>query len=230
MGVVKTWNGIARASLKTWDGIAAASVKTINGFDATTGVSYDFEENFETATTGYENSGWTTVGTGNPAYSTSPAPLAGTQSLYTGTGTSLSGARRARSATGEVWFYWMMYCITGVVDDTFFFADSGLGNNYLGFSSGKMRIRLGGSIAAGASAFPLDTLMHVWYRFQPGSGTANADLYYSTDGVRGTAKASVTGATYTTEADRPYWHNRSTYGYLFDRIIINATAIGDNPT
>lgn len=37
MGVVKTWNGIARASLKTWDGIAAASVKTINGLDATTG-------------------------------------------------------------------------------------------------------------------------------------------------------------------------------------------------
>jgi len=37
MGVVKTWNGIARASLKTFNGIAVASVKTINGFDATTG-------------------------------------------------------------------------------------------------------------------------------------------------------------------------------------------------
>lgn len=40
MGVVKTWNGIARSSLKTWDGIAAASVKTINGFDATVSSGY----------------------------------------------------------------------------------------------------------------------------------------------------------------------------------------------
>jgi len=48
MGVVKTWNGIARASVKTFDGIAVASVKTINGYDATTGggASYTLQETF----------------------------------------------------------------------------------------------------------------------------------------------------------------------------------------
>jgi len=50
MGVVKTWNGIARASLKTWDGIAAASVKTINGFDATAGAT--LQDRFETDASG----------------------------------------------------------------------------------------------------------------------------------------------------------------------------------
>lgn len=200
----------------------------LTGIVSSGGVTYDFDENFETATTGYEETGWTTVGAGNPALSS--AVLQGSQVLTTSTGTNLSGARRNRSATGEVWFYWQMYCVSGVVDDTFFFADSGLGNNYLSFSGGKARIRLGGSISAGPSTFPLDTKMHVWYRFQPGSGTANADLYYSTDGVRpASPQASVTGATYTTEADRPYWHNRSTYAIYFDRIIINSTAIGDNP-
>lgn len=52
MGVVKTWNGIARASLKTWDGIASASVKTINGFDATTGgTTYSLQETIGAVTT-----------------------------------------------------------------------------------------------------------------------------------------------------------------------------------
>lgn len=46
MGVVKTWNSIARASLKTFDGIAIASVKTINGFDATSGSTYTLQETF----------------------------------------------------------------------------------------------------------------------------------------------------------------------------------------
>lgn len=46
MGVVKTWNGIARASVKTFDGIAAASVKTINGYDATSGSSYTLQQTF----------------------------------------------------------------------------------------------------------------------------------------------------------------------------------------
>lgn len=48
MGVVKTWNSIARASVKTFDGIAVASVKTINGLDATTGggATYTLQETF----------------------------------------------------------------------------------------------------------------------------------------------------------------------------------------
>lgn len=210
--------------------IANAQWSSILGASRSSAPTYDFQENFETPTTGYQNTGWTTAGAANPAYSTSPAPLLGTQSLYTSTGTSLSGAYRSRAATGEVWLYWVMYCITGVVDDTFFFGDSTLGNLYLDFTSGKMRIRIGGSLGTSASAFPLDQMVHVWFRYQPGSGTANADLYYSTDGVRGTPKASVTGATSTLELDRPYWHNRATYAYLFDRIIINSTAIGDNPS
>lgn len=37
MGVVKTWNGIARASVKTFNGLASASWKTWNGLDATNG-------------------------------------------------------------------------------------------------------------------------------------------------------------------------------------------------
>lgn len=32
---IKTWNGLARASLKTFNGLASASLKTINGVDAT---------------------------------------------------------------------------------------------------------------------------------------------------------------------------------------------------
>lgn len=229
MASVKTVNGLALASVKTGLGLASASVKTYLGLDATTGgSSWDFEENFETPTTGYEQTGWTTVGAGNPALSSSL--LQGSQLLTTSTGTNLSGARRNRSATGEVWFYWQMYCVTGVVDDTFFFADSGLGNNYLSFSGGKARIRLGGSISAGPSTFPLDTKMHMWYRFTPGSGTASADLYYSSTGtIPGSPQASITSATYTTEADRPYWHNRSTYAIYFDRIIIHSSAIGSNP-
>jgi len=38
--VVKSWNGIVRASIKTWDGIASASVKTINGLDAVVSGGY----------------------------------------------------------------------------------------------------------------------------------------------------------------------------------------------
>lgn len=229
MGVVKTWNGIARSSLKTWDGIAAASVKTINGFDATTGVSYDFEENFETATTGYENTGWTTAGSSNPAYSTSPAPLQGTQSLYAATG-GVRGAYRSNSLTGEIWYYWLMYCVGGVVSDWHFYGDAAETGILFGFNGGKAGIRIvGQSTAYAATDFPLDQTVHVWLRYKPGTGDASSDLYYSTDGIRGTAKASLSGLTKTVETTRPYWLSRSTYAVIWDRIIINSSAIGDNP-
>lgn len=196
----------------------------------TSAVTYDFEENFETPTTGYDNSGWTTYGSANPAYSTSPAPLQGTQSLYAATG-ALRGSYRSHTAwTGEKWFYWRMYCVTAVVNDYHFYADLVETSFRIGFSSGKIRLWVGGVIVDAASAFPLDQLVHVWVRYQPGAaGTANGDLYYSTDGVRGTPKCSVTTATTTTEANRPWWLSRSTYAVIWDRIIINSTAIGDNP-
>lgn len=201
----------------------------INPFAFPTGgaPSYDFEENFETATTGYENSGWTTYGSADPAYTTSP--LQGSQSLYAASG-ALRGAYRSHTAwTGEKWFYWLQYNTTGVVDDWQFYGDSAETSVRMGYSGGKAQILCGGSANTAAAAFPLDQLVHMWLRYNPGTGIASADLYYSTNGVRGSAKCTVTGATTTTEADRPWWVSRSTYAVKWDRIIINSTSIGDNP-
>jgi hypothetical protein len=73
MGVVKTWNSIARASMKTFNGIAAASVKTINGLDATTG-------------------GFTLYAENTSAVSGTAAISNGTNTYYAGQGEYVPGA------------------------------------------------------------------------------------------------------------------------------------------
>lgn len=202
-----------------WENVAATSPV----------ITYDFEENFETPTTGYENSGWTTTNSADPAYSTSPAPLQGTQSLYSATG-ALRGAQRNNSLTGEIWYYWQMYCISAVTNDYHFYGDSGETSCRVGFDAGRMKFRVGTTDGLAADAFPVDQKVHIWFRFQPGAaGTANGDLYYSTDGVRGAAKISIPSASTTTETTRPWWVSRGTTAVIWDRIIINSTAIGDNP-
>lgn len=192
--------------------------------------SYSFVENFETPTTGYDNSGWTTYGSGNPAYSTSPAPLQGAQSLYCPTG-GLNGCYRSSALTGEVWFYWQMYFIGGTQDEYYFYGDVTETSVRFGIqSSGKGRLVIGSTVVDSSPSFPVDQKVHVWIRYLPGAGgTASGDLYFSTDGVRGTAKAAVTGASTTANADRPWFIGRATYATIWDRIIINSTSIGDNP-
>jgi hypothetical protein len=215
---VKTFNGLASASWKTWNGLSTVSAP-----------AYSFIENFETPTTGYDNTGWTTTNAGNPAYSTSPAPLTGTQSFFSNTG-AIRGFQRNNSLTGEIWYYWQMYCITGVVNDYHWYGDAAETSCRVGFTSGKIQLRVGTTITAASGTFPLDQKVHVWVRFAPGaSGTANGDLYYSTTGTRGSSQCAVTGASTTTETTRPWWLSRSTYGVIWDRIIINSSAIGDNP-
>jgi len=190
------------------------------------GGSYDLVENFEVPTTGYENTGWTTYNSSNPAYTT--GPLQGSQSLYSPTG-STRGAYRTRTATGEVWLYWQWKLLAGIVNDYHFYIDSAFAVPLVGFASGKIRLRIAGSNSDDAGAFPTDTLVHTWVRYKPGSGNASGDLYWSTDGIRGSPKCSLSGKTQTTEMDRPRWLSRNTYAVLWDRIIINATPIGDNP-
>lgn len=76
--LVKTFQGLAIASVKTTQGLAIASAKTIMGVDNTGGVTPDIlNEDFETSGT---PSGWAAP-TGTADYDYSAAPLAGSQSL-----------------------------------------------------------------------------------------------------------------------------------------------------
>lgn len=210
-----------------------------NNSTQTSGGSYGFVETFEGSqtdsqgTAGYDNTGWTSsASSNNPNYATSPAPLEGTQSFMGGTGTFTSITHAFPTASDEQWVKAMF-----ILPNTKWWTNS----TYL------MRLRnaadasvmdvtpdAGGlTIVCGASASYLSlsvgTLYYLWIRYVKGTGSnAVVEMYLSTTDTRpGSPNASITTGTSTTAATKASFYGGDA-GFIWDHIILNASAIGSN--
>jgi hypothetical protein len=239
-------------------GVEAAAPSTFcsSATAITTGATGLLCEDFSGAvecTSGYSSNcrGTWVVSSGTPDYdyTTSPAPIEGTYSLFlSGLGNSAdTRVYRAFTATGgqpqEMYFTFIL-TEDGVTPGDFVIAritkdGSPLlcsvtlkGTKTLGVSAG------GGTIQYTTGTVTEDTLTHVWVRYLPGSGTdALCTVAFSTDGTRPTSgdnyKESTNG-TVTANGNRAelwgdYTSANSGNDIIFDKIFVDDATIGDNP-
>lgn len=193
-------------------------------------VSYAFTENFETPTTGYDNTGWGTGSSPNPTYATAPAPLQGTQSLRTTGGAQIN--RSVSGSTLNIFFYinittWADFeNIVEILNGSF-----GTVFRVGTWTPNVLRITHGGTQAVGTFAISANTTYYVWADYTKGTGSDGvAHLYVSSTTTKpGTADATITTGTATTDVASIYYGQNSTAVYIFDHIIQNPTSIGSNP-
>lgn len=164
-------------------------------------------QNFETATTGYDNGEtWTALGSGiTPTYTTSP--LRGTQSLYINDGTSYA-LSPSYTQTGEIWGHFVFQTSDGQPGNNatlLRWGDANLNNSYGAVSlltTGYLKIIHGtGTATATTTQLPNGSTgtYHVWFHWKKGTG-ANGEMeaYISTSNTRpGTAEVSLTNGSIT---------------------------------
>jgi len=208
--------------------------------------AYLFQENFEG--TGYENPWTESAGTPNEDYTTSPAPLEGSQSLYLDGSSSDQTVYAAVPSPGSgstQEFYFLLNVVAKGSANTnrnlVLLSSSGTNLCTLFATSGlALRIRAdGGTAVSTANTLSLGTTYHVWVTYKAGTGAnAVATVAFSTDGIRptsGNSYAISSNGTYTVVANRMnLWGDFTTAStnyiqVIFDKIRMADTTIGDNP-
>lgn len=193
------------------------------------GGSFDFIENFETAGTGYDNSGWSAANSPNPTYATAPAPLEGTQSLRLTANASIS-----RSYSGSTVNLYLRLNITTWSDfnDIVEVLDGSFGTVFkIGlWTPNVLWISSGGASPVGATALSTGTTYHIWGDYTKGTGANGvAHLYVSTTATKpGSPECTITTSTAATDVSSIYF-KCGTATFIQDRIILNSTTIGSNP-
>jgi hypothetical protein len=201
------------------------------------GIVYLLSENFEG--TGYENVGWTETGTPDEDYTATV--LEGSQSLFLDA--SGSANQHANSPTvadqTEIWVYFLFRPVTFVSAGNANVIE--IRNNtttlFTMQVSSTGTLRLAGSVNSlpTVGTMSVGTTYHVWLRYVVGTG-ANA-IYsggFSTDGIRPISGNNFTQATTGTETNtannvRLLATGSNLTQWIFDKIRISATIIGDNP-
>lgn len=208
-------------------------------------------ETFDAA--GYDKSWTESAGTPDEDYTSSPAPLAGTQSFYL--------AACANSTTQKAYIDFTP--TSGQPQEGYFLyrlvnAPTTTGSRIIGLlrtgastratvsletSSGpvyKLSIQVvGGTKQTTTGTLSTGTTYHLWPHYLKGTGsTAVATIAFSTDGVRPTSgnnyKESTAGNG-TTDADRfelmsEYVTGTNCVNALVDKVIVDDGTISDNPT
>lgn len=200
------------------------------------GVSYLLSEDFEG--TGIP-AGWTTIaGSPNYDYATSPAPLAGSQSLGIPSGASTEAAF---TASGDLWVYckFSVDVISGS-PDLFVIKDASDANvcRVRIISTGVIRVYNGAAVQSDSSAgaYTAGDVRHVWVHYVKGTGATDgaATLYLST-GTAATRPDSptappITTGTATTNADTWAVGGIASTVKVYDTLRISTSEIGSNPT
>ncbi len=206
------------------------------------GSTFDFVETFEGSSqdsqsvSGYDNTGWTSSSSLNdPNYATAPAPLEGSNSLYSSNGVRY--IERSVAAADELWVYCRM---VGTVESDFernlitlLNAD---GSETLGKVSGRSDYlefyASNGSVSDMTSLdkWPAhDTEMHIWLHWKRSTGgNGVTELWTSTDGTRPpSADRVISNGDATSQVEKVR------FGFLslaiIDSIVIHSSEIGNSP-
>ena len=204
-------------------------------------------QNFETATTGYDNSEtfWAADGAGvNPSYGT--GALKGTQSLRLAT-TGAYGVTGGNAFSNlETSYGFFRLKLTADPSVTMGIMDNYDNDNsesrfalkLVPGSAGHFQIRatMGSTNADSASTFDTGTIYYVWYYWDSTvTDTGTCWVRVGTSGTYSSAGSEISYSNGTTVGGGTHgaewfgvgvWEN-ATVTYLMDQILVKATAIGD---
>lgn len=207
--------------------------------------TYLISENFDGAGT---PTSWTVTGTGtsNFDYTTSPAPLEGTQSYRASTATQTIRCESINiSDATEVYCYVLFRPVTFSANTRNFigFENSGGGTIYpfIRNSAGTIEVSHGGASATTVGSMSAGTTYHVWFYWKAKVGAADgvAWIGWSTDGTRPTSGNNfqqVTAGTSSSTAVRAVIlgvapdDSNVTQELIWDKLRVDDVTIGDNPS
>lgn len=188
--------------------------------------------------TGFQPEIWQTLGLGtiDPNYTTNPAPLAGTQSLYLAFGNQTRTIRTFGSQ-GAVYSRFMFRTSSATNANTRVcsFLNSGGAEVAALFwtAAGRARLTSGGVNNDSATNFPVDTTVYCWFEYIKGTGANGiARFGWNTTNSKptlvasGTDTCAVTTSTATTDATslRLGWiNNVATIWQMYDDVFVNTT-------
>ena len=200
-------------------------------------------ELFNTAV-GYDVAGWNESGViENEDYTTSPAPLEGTQSLLcrnTGFDSAFTYLNLPSGADGEMRFRFLLTntVVNGLTIATF--SDNLSSHNArVRITSGKLEIAMGATVASTADSLAANTAYYCWVNAHAGTGSATMTVEFSTSKIRtdtGNKYVSISGATCANfqqyaigAADLAFGGPFG--GVIFDQVSFRASSsrIGDFP-
>jgi hypothetical protein len=244
--LVKSVRGLAIASCKSFRGLAIASAKSLNGLDNTaSGASYIIDQNFETATTGYDNSeSWTEAGTGTVEAAQTSGPILGSQSLNIITSAQTGSTFTSLGSAIANFYVFMRLRINSwnaASQSLAFIRTSGASDRAtLQLTATRLMrvLNAGGTLNASTDVVPLSTDIYVWFEYEKGSGVnAIARFGWSSDGTKPTITAAgaktgeSTNGTGVADTQRLYLGNDSscTYDITFDHVLVDDVTIGSNP-
>jgi hypothetical protein len=195
-------------------------------------------ETFETPTSGYVLSSWTTSTAGSstitPTYSTSPAPLYGTQSCRMNEAAAVCGLYRNFTSTGEVWG-WLDYSNTngnGII----LTVRAGSSTKYrLAIASAKLQVwdAANNGQANSVSALTNGTRYRIFFHFVPGGSNSRLEAVFVAgesplfpDFGASDERALLTTGTSTGNVDQ-FWVGSPTgiytHEYIVDDINLSST-------
>ena len=206
--------------------------------------AYDFIEYFEgsqvdnNGTSGYNNAGWFSLGTSNPTYATSPAPLQGAHSLISAYGTYNCDINSFVDSTSAYLFFQCNLATANLNGAYTLVMIAGTSDEILlrTTTSHEFTLQVGPAATvyySPTSAFSDGTTFYAWLEYTAGSG-ANAigKLYISSTRTKpGSPVISVTDGTATQHgANFRFFQNGSSGNpAIYDWVIANHTPIGDVP-
>lgn len=206
------------------------SYATTNHTASSSGPTYYLQETFDA--TGYDLAGWTESFAAEilEDYATSPAPLEGTQSVFFNATATRSLISPTHTALAEKWEAFMLHItsasIPAAARGLYAFRDSA-NNSVLALTvnatTGTVKLDVGTGTATSAAALSVGTTYYFWIRYVKGTGSnAVGEVYWSTTTTPGSARATVTNGTSTTDSDKSVFA-----GYVDLRFIIDDVNVSD---
>ncbi len=219
--------GTATITVTVNDGSLTATATFTLTVNSSTAPTYLLSEGFEGA--GFENSGWTTIGTPNADYTTTV--LDGLQSLNCGGGQAI---QRTFAYSNAFYMYFQVRWVTYSPYQTFISWRSTDLNQvaefYCNGAGAPVDVCHGGVCAAGTTPLTAGTTYHVWVEWTKGSGAnGTMKLFVSTTATKpASPEVNITsgnGAAVNQITLGP----ESSGNVILDRILVDDVPIGSNP-
>lgn len=199
---------------------------------ASAGTTYLLNETFDS--TGYDVAGWSESSSEiKEDWTTAPAPLSGTQSLYFDASAARTLDTPAFTASDTVWVSFLFHddeaSLPASGRTLFAIKDSVGGTTIASFaleSDGDVTVVCGSATQRSTASLSLNTTFRIWFSYTKGSGAnGQAAVYWDTSlaGPKGTSKASVTTGTSTAQAASIRFAGYSDVEWHLDNVQIAAT-------
>lgn len=201
---------------------------------ASAGTTYLLNETFDS--TGYDVAGWTESSASDikEDYTTSPAPLSGTQSLYFDAAVNnrlLDSPAFAASDT--LWVSFLLHddeaALPGAARPFFAIKDSVGGASQVVLTmetDGDLTIACGSATSRSTDSIARNTTYRIWISYSKGTGAnATAAVYWSSPATdpKGAAKASVSTGTSTAQAASIRFVGNTDMEWHLDDVQVAAT-------